>query len=85
MKQTLATLFSIAKDRKAHLSIKQVLKGHEGHMCVVSAKKIEEVFDIVDIKISMLGGEGGGKSTLVLILSPYLPSIAWSSEERIEG
>jgi len=68
MKESLATLFYMARNLNALLNIDKVKKGIEGDIAQVHVRKKEIEGIKVDIKIVMLGSEGSGKSTLVGVL-----------------
>ncbi len=55
----------MARNLKAELKINYVYTGYEGNIVEVMVRKNELEGIKVDIKITMLGAEGAGKSTLV--------------------
>jgi elongation factor 1-alpha len=68
MKESLGTLFFMARNVNAQLLITNVKKGHEGYISEIQVKRSELDGIKIDIKITMLGGEGAGKSTLLGVL-----------------
>ncbi len=68
MKESLGTLFFMARNLNAQLMIDKVKAGLEGDIAQVQVKKNEIEGIKIDIKITMLGSEGAGKSTLVGVL-----------------
>ena len=68
MKESLATLFYMARNLNASIMIDKVKKGLEGDIAEVNVRKKEIEGIKVDIKITMLGSEGAGKSTLVGVM-----------------
>lgn len=48
--------------------VDKVKRGMEGEICKVEARRNEIEGIKIDIKITMLGGEGAGKSTLIGVL-----------------
>lgn len=68
MKESLATLFIMARNLNADLNIMHVKKGQEGYISEAKVR-INELEGIKpDIKITILGSEGAGKSTLLGVL-----------------
>ncbi len=68
MRESLATLFIMARNLNADLKINQVQKGLSGHISQAKVR-INELEGIKpDIKITMIGCEGSGKSTLLGVL-----------------
>ena len=57
----------MARNLKVELKINNVFKGYEGEIVEISVRKNEIELIKVDIKITMLGAEGAGKSTLVIL------------------
>ena len=68
MIESLGTLFFMARNLNAQLMVTQVKKGYEGEICEVKVTRNEIEGIKIDIKITMLGGEGAGKSTLIGVL-----------------
>lgn len=68
MKESLGTLFYMARNLKAIVKINRVKRGHEGAIAEVFVRKSEMDVVKIDIKITMLGSEGVGKSTLIGVL-----------------
>jgi GTPase len=66
--ETLMTLFFMGRCLNAQLLVEEVRPGIEGELCRVEVRRNEIEGIKVDIKISMLGGEGAGKSTLIGVL-----------------
>jgi|LauGreDrversion4_2_1035121.scaffolds.fasta_scaffold173463_2 elongation factor 1-alpha len=68
MKETLGTLFILARNLNAALSLEHVRRGISGNIC--ETKIIASEFDGIkmDIKITIIGGTGAGKSTLLGVL-----------------
>jgi len=68
MFESFGTLTLMARALKADLMITKVKPGFEGNLTevLVRQNEIEEIK--IDIKITMLGGESSGKSTLVGVL-----------------
>ena len=69
MKESLATLFYMARNLNAQLMINKVKKGIEGDLAEVQVRRNQIVALNVDIKITLLGSEGAGKSTLIGVLT----------------
>jgi elongation factor 1-alpha len=68
MRESLGTLFIMARNLNADLKINQVKKGISGHISEAKVR-INELEGIKpDIKITMIGCEGSGKSTLLGVL-----------------
>jgi elongation factor 1-alpha len=68
MKESLGTLFFMARNLNAQLMVTKVKKGYEGEIAEVKVRRNEIEGIKIDIKITMLGGEGAGKSTLIGVL-----------------
>jgi GTPase len=68
MKESLGTLFFMARNLNAQLMVTKVKKGKEGEICEVKVRRNEIDGIKIDIKITLLGGEGAGKSTLIGVL-----------------
>lgn len=68
MKESLGTLFFMARNLNAQLMVTKVKTGHEGDMSEVKVRRNEIEGIKIDIKITLLGGEGAGKSTLIGVL-----------------
>lgn len=68
MKESLGTLFFMARNLNAQLMVTKVKKGIEGEICEVKVRRNEIDGIKLDIKITLLGGEGAGKSTLIGVL-----------------
>jgi GTPase len=68
MKDPLGTLFFMARNLNAQLMVTKVKKGYEGEIAEVKVRRNEIEGIKIDIKITMLGGEGAGKSTLIGVL-----------------
>jgi GTPase len=68
MKESLAILFYMAKRLKADLIIQDVRMGMEGAYCEIQVR-VSEIDGVkIDIKITMLGDQEAGKSTLLGVL-----------------
>jgi GTPase len=68
MRESLATLFIMARNLNAELQVSWVRKGFEGHISQINVR-VSELENIkIDIKITMIGCEGAGKSTLLGVL-----------------
>lgn len=68
MKESLGTLFFMARNLNAQLLVTKVKKGLEGFISEVKVRRNELEGIKIDIKITMLGSEGAGKSTLIGVL-----------------
>ena len=68
MRESLGTLFFMARNLNAQLVVNKVKKGLEGHIAQVFVRRNEIEGIKIDIKITMLGSEGAGKSTLLGVL-----------------
>lgn len=68
MKEALATVFYMARNLNSDLQITRVSKGIEGYMAEVMVRRNQIEVINIDIKITMLGDEGAGKSTLIGVL-----------------
>ena len=68
MKESLGTLFFMARALNAQLMVTKVKNGKEGSICEVKVRRNEIDGIKIDIKITLLGGEGAGKSTLIGVL-----------------
>jgi len=68
MEQSLATIFIMARNLNANLQINQVIKGIDGYICQAQVSNSEIEGIKLDIKITILGCEDAGKSTLLGVL-----------------
>ena len=68
MAEPLGTLFFMARNLNAQLLVTKVKKGLEGFITEVKVRRNELEGIKIDIKITMLGSEGAGKSTLIGVL-----------------
>ena len=68
MKESLGTLFFMARNLNAQLMVTKVKIGIEGDISEVKVRRNEIEGIKIDIKITLLGGEGAGKSTLIGVL-----------------
>ena len=68
MKESLGTLFFMARNLNAQLMVTKVKSGIEGDISEVKVRRNEIEGIKIDIKITLLGGEGAGKSTLIGVL-----------------
>jgi elongation factor 1-alpha len=68
MRETFGTLFILARNVNAELSLIKVNKGHHGYIseCRIKVNELEKIK--LDIKITLLGSQGAGKSTLLGVL-----------------
>lgn len=82
VKESLSALYFIARTLKAELKVDKIFKGTVGDVIEVMVRKNEIDGIKVDIKITMLGGEGAGKSTLVRLSLIYCE--AWCPDIGIE-
>lgn len=58
----------MARNLNAELMVTNVKQGLEGHLAEVQVRRHEIEGIKIDIKITLLGGEGAGKSTLIGVL-----------------
>ena len=68
MLESLGTLFYMARNINAELMLTQVKIGLEGSYSVVQVRRNEIDGIKIDVKVTMLGDEGAGKSTLIGVL-----------------
>lgn len=68
MRESLATLFILARNLNAELTLVDVKRGMYGYITEnkIRVNELEKIK--LDIKITMMGGEGAGKSTLLGVL-----------------
>jgi len=69
MKESLGTLFFMARNLNASIIVNKVKVGLEGFISEVKVRRNEIEGIKIDIKITMLGSEGAGKSTLIGVLT----------------
>ena len=68
MKESLGTLFFMARNLNAQLMVTKVKTGLEGDYCEVKVRRNEIEGLKIDIKITLQGGEGAGQGTLIGVL-----------------
>jgi small GTP-binding protein len=68
MRESLATLFILARNLNAELTLVAVKRGTHGYITEnkIRVNELEKIK--LDIKITMMGSEGAGKSTLLGVL-----------------